>query len=133
MIVEIREIIQKKLKYFLDIYNYIELLIIAFAWSAFSMFLYRLYESNHIYKELNSNKFINLQYLTTCDTAMNYFLGFCVAFASLRFVKILRFNKKVIVFFLAFKTSLRELIASLNNYRNQMINYSILLRYRLLR
>ena len=111
MIVEIREIIQKKLKYFLDIYNYIELLIIAFAWSAFSMFLYRLYESNHIYKELNSNQFINLQYLTSCDTAMNYFLGFCVAFASLRFVKILRFNKRVIVFFLAFKNSLRELIS----------------------
>jgi hypothetical protein len=42
---------------------------------------------------------------------LNYFLGFCVSFATLRFIKILRFNKSIIVFFIAFKQSLNELVS----------------------
>ena len=115
MIVEIKKIIQKRFEYFLDVYNYIELIIIGFAWAAFSMYLYRLYGSYEIYKELTSsdlkNVFINLQYITSCDLLLNYFLAFCVAFATLRFIKIFRFNKRIIVFFVAFKQSLKELIS----------------------
>ena len=40
---------------------------------------------------------------------MSYFLGFCAAFATLRFVKLLRFNKRIIVFLHAFTLSLKEL------------------------
>jgi hypothetical protein len=36
------------------------------------------------------------------------FLNLNVSFATLRFIKILRFNKSIIVFFIAFKQSLNE-------------------------
>jgi hypothetical protein len=55
--------------------------------------------------------FINLQYTINCDQLLNYFIGFCAAFGSLRFIKLLRFSKNIIVFLLAFKKSLKELMS----------------------
>ena len=114
MAVEIRQFMKIGLKYFLEFNNYIELVIIAFSWAAFSMYIYRLYASYEVYDVLSqtgslSTKFINLQYISTSDQLLNYFLGICTAFGSLRFLKLLRFNKRIIVFIYAFKISLKEL------------------------
>ena len=115
MAVEIRELMKVGAKYFKYFYNYIELFIIGFSWTAFSMYLYRLYSSYNIYDHIRnkspafSGKFINLQYVTSCDEFLNMFLGFCATFATLRFIKLLRFNKRVILFLIAFKKSLNEL------------------------
>ena len=112
MIKEIRGIIRKGRRYFQDFYNYFEIIIIGFSLASFSMYFYRMNESNYIRKSLNQNSndlsktFINLQYVTTCDSLLNKFLGFCAAFATLRFIKIFRFNKRIIVFMVSFKRSL---------------------------
>jgi hypothetical protein len=117
MIKEIRGIIRKGRRYFQDFYNYFEIIIIGFSLAAFSMYFYRMNESNYIRKSLNQNSndlsktFINLQYVTTCDSLLNKFLGFCAAFATLRFIKIFRFNKRIIVFMVSFKRSLKDLFA----------------------
>ena len=103
------------LAYFRQFYNYIDLAIIAFSWAAFSMYLYRMYSAYAFYKVVRLNaplknmEFINLQYATQCDQLLSYFLGICVALATLRFIKLLRFNKRIIVFVNAFKKSLSEL------------------------
>ena len=114
LISEVRDLNKKGRKYFLDFYNYIEMFIIAFSWAAFAMYLYRLYASFAIYSRLsptnlNQDSFINLQYITTCDALFTMFLAFCSAFATLRFIKLLRFIKRIIIFFEAFKKSLNEL------------------------
>jgi len=117
MIREIRELMRKKLKYFYDLYNYIDLIIIGFSWAAFAFYLYMLYATKEIYSQIRdkstlfTDKFINLQYLTTCSDFFNSFLGFCAAFATLRFIKLLRFNKRIIVFLAAFKKSFSELVS----------------------
>ena len=116
MAVEIRQFIKMGRRYFLQFYNYIELVIIGFSWAAFAMYLYRLYSSYDIYKTINNKTsnlqsvYINLQYISNCDVLLNYFLGFCAAFGTFRFIKLLRFNKRIIVFLEAFKKSLKELI-----------------------
>ena len=121
MIVEIKQIVKLGRQYFCQFNNYLELIIIAFSWAAFSMYIYRLYSSYDIYKSIQTQKvanggglqsvFINLQYTINCDQLLSYFIGFCAAFGSLRFIKLLRFSKHIIVFLIAFKTSFKELIS----------------------
>ena len=128
MINEIKEILKQGLKkYFKQFYNFIELLIISFSWAAFAMFLYRLYSSYQVYSllqkyrkdftataQINSfiqSAFVNLQYISYCDDLLQVFLGLCSAFGTIRFIKLLRFNKKIIVFLQAFANSLKDLMA----------------------
>ena len=122
MINEIKLILRERKEYFKQFYNYIELLIIAFSWAAFTMYLYRLYSSYKIFDSINKSAksvngimdvSINLQYLSYCNDLLIYFMGFCAAFGTIRFIKLLRFNKKVIIFALAFKSSLKELASFL--------------------
>ena len=118
MIVEIRQMVQSGRKYFLEFNNYIELSIIAFSWAAFSMYLYRLYSAYEIYQQIREQStnglqsfFVNLQYTVNCDQLVSYFIGLCAAFATLRFINLLRFSKLVIVFLIAFKKSMKELFS----------------------
>ena len=124
---EIKEIVRDRSKYFKQFYNYIELIIIAFSWASFSMYLYRLYSSYEVYNLLKKSKkdftqtaqlstfiqtaFINLQYISYCNDTLQMFLGFCAAFGTIRFIKLLRFNKKIIVFIQAFSHSIKDLLS----------------------
>jgi polycystin 1L2 len=116
MIKEINDLRQKHWKYFQDCYNYFELLIIGFSWAAFSMYLYRLKSNYEILSKLKENSKdldkinINLEYISSCDSLLNSFLGLSAGFATLRFIKIFRFNKRIIVFVVALGRSFRELI-----------------------
>ena len=47
--------------------------------------------------------------MISCDLLYNYFLGFCVFFASIRLIKLFAFNKRIIVFIVAFRRSFNEL------------------------
>jgi hypothetical protein len=127
MIKEIKEILKDRFKYFKQFYNYIELMIVAFSWAAFSMYLYRLYSSYEVYNLLKKSKkdftqtaqmssfiqsaFINLQYISYCNDVLQIFLGFCAAFGTIRFIKLLRFNKKIIIFIQAFSRSIKDLLS----------------------
>ena len=116
MLKELRDVIRRRIEYFKDFYNYNDLLIVGFSWTSFAMYLYKLNESYDIQKILKKNTsiqeqtFINLQYLVTCDFYLNSFLGFCAFFATLRFLKIFRLNKRIIVFMESFKRSVKDMV-----------------------
>jgi len=100
-------------KYFLQFWNYVELVIIGFSWAAFSMYLYRLYSAQKIldiFKNSNS-EYINLQYVSYCNEMIGMCFGFCCACGTLRFLKLLRFNRKIIIYMVAFKNCARELLS----------------------
>ena len=120
MINEMRLIIREGKEYFKKIYNFIELAIIVFSVSAFVMYLYRLYSSYKIFDSINKlsktnngimNAYINLQYISYCNDLLIYFMGLCAAFGTIRFIKLLRFSKKIVVFILAFKASFKEIFS----------------------
>jgi polycystin 1L2 len=115
MALEARELMKSKwIDYFRNAYNYFDLAIVAFSWASFSMYLYRLYSAYDIYNKLKRNEdllFINFQYIASCQNLFDFLMGSCVFFATLRFIKTLRFNKRVIVYVHAFKQSLNELIS----------------------
>ena len=106
---------KSRLSYFKHTHNYIDIIIIAFSWTAFSMFLYRLFESYRIFSLLTKKglhtTFINFQYIATSEQNLNYFLAFCAAFVTLRFLKVLRFYKRIALFLESFKMSLTEIFS----------------------
>ncbi len=113
MFKEARLLIKEKWKYFLQFWNYIELVVIAFSWAAFSMYLYRMYSANKILKAFKNSKseYINLQYPSYCNDLLGMCFGFCAACGTLRFLKLLRFNRKIIIYMVAFKNCARELLS----------------------
>ena len=127
MIKEIAKILKDRINYFKQFYNYIELVLISISWASLSFYLYRLYSSYEVYNLLKKSKkdfiqsiqinsfiqsaFINLQYIIYCNDLLQVFLGFCAAFGTIRFIKLLRFNKKIIVFMQAFSHSIKDLLS----------------------
>ena len=127
MIKEIAKILKDRVNYFKQFYNYIELVLISLSWASLSFYLYRLYSSYEVYNLLKKGKkdfvpsiqinsfiqsaFINLQYISYCNDLLQVFLGFCAAFGTIRFIKLLRFNKKIIVFMQAFSRSIKDLLS----------------------
>ena len=109
---EIRDLNRQRLAYYRVFYNYIDFSLIGCSWSLLVLFMYRLYASYGSSESLKSKcDRINLQSLSYFDRLFEYFVGFCAAFASLRFVKLLRFQKRVVVFMRALRLCLRELIS----------------------
>lgn len=100
--------------YFKNIWNYLELSIIAFSWAAFSLYLYRVVATNKILKQLKNNSsdntYIRLDYLSSCNDTLGMCLAFCAYFGTFRFLKLLRFNTRITIFMIAFKKCLNELI-----------------------
>ena len=97
-----------------------EVCIIAFSWTAFSMYLYRLYASFELVDKLKLIKaekeeihslYLNLQYIAYCNELLKNFMALCAGLATIRFIKLLRFNKKIIVFLQAFVYSVKELLS----------------------
>ena len=112
---EVKDLIKTKWQYFRIFYNYIDLLLIIFTWSAFSMYLYRLYTGYHL-KSLIKDKgyrtnYINLQFISAWNQVFIYFIGMCIAFGTIRFLKLLRFNKRIMVFLNTFKFCGRTLVS----------------------
>ena len=101
-------------KYLSDFYNYLELIVIAFSWAAFSMFLYRMYAAYDVGNQINKsfvNSFINLQNPVYFSMLYYYFLGICAAFSCLRFIRTLRYIRRIMVFFRALTKSCKEMIS----------------------
>ena len=110
---EVRSILKIKWSYFKIAYNYFDLAIIGFSWSAFSFFLYRMYGANVISDKLSQSKnicqlenaFINFQYMASCQWMFDYLMGACVFFSSLRFIKV-NFQIFYILFEIHFSTNI---------------------------
>ncbi len=111
--IETRKVYKKaKINYFLSVYNWNDAALVAFSWSTFSMYLYRMYIVFDVHSKLKQRplSFINLQSLIQCDLVYKYFLSVCLFLVTIRFIKILRFSKRVIVFVQALRMALGELV-----------------------
>ena len=118
---EIKELIKLKGAYFKRFWSYIEWMIIAFSWAAFAMYLYRLYCAQKISDLMKSynqatvktDVFIRLQLASYWNEALGFCLAFCAALGSLKFLKLLRFNKRIAVFVEAMKLMTVDLLGFL--------------------
>jgi polycystin 1L2 len=114
MVTEIRAVIKNGAKYLLEFWSLVELAIICFSWAAVAMYAYRVYAGNKVldfFKETSGYGYYKLQYVAFWNETLRYCLAFCAALGTLKFLKLLRFNKRISFLSSTIKHSAKELIA----------------------
>ncbi|XP_030841939.1 polycystic kidney disease protein 1-like 2 [Strongylocentrotus purpuratus] len=85
-------------KYFKDFWNMAEWIIIACAIGATVVYFYRKYVTDNLLEEFKAaggTQRINLQYVAYWNELLTYLLGVVVFIGTLKFIKLLRFNKRI--------------------------------------
>jgi polycystin 1L2 len=99
MIVELRSMLKRGLKeYFCDFWSFIEWSIIITAWISFAMFIVRLETANKVlsfFKQTGGYGYIKLQTVNNCNQILTFSLGLCSSLGTIKFLKILRFNRSI--------------------------------------
>ena len=96
---EARLVYKQRWAYFKGFWNWVETILVFCEFSTIILFLARLYEVDQNLLQLreNPNDYVGFQYAASADTALSYVLGVLVFFYTLRFVRLLRFNKNFLV------------------------------------
>ncbi|XP_033100634.1 polycystic kidney disease protein 1-like 2 [Anneissia japonica] len=84
--------------YFYKFWNWIEFLIIAISVAAVVLYFYRHYVTKEIVNKVKiqgSKKYIKLQYVANWNEVFMYMLGTVVFLATTKFLKLLRFNRRM--------------------------------------
>ncbi|XP_059156486.1 polycystin-1-like protein 2 [Physella acuta] len=93
-----RELYKSRLTYFTSFWNLVEVGIIAMSLAAIVIYFYRLFVTNDLtssFKSTHGNGYIKFQYVGYWNEMFSYMIGFLVFFATLKFLKLLRFNRKI--------------------------------------
>jgi len=84
--------------YFIRFWTWVELLIIVLSICATVIYYYRLLETNRLlkkFKETHGNGYMKFQYIGYWNELLMNIIGWLVFLATLKFLKLLRFNKKM--------------------------------------
>ncbi|GFO38752.1 polycystic kidney disease protein 1-like 2 [Plakobranchus ocellatus] len=95
---EIKSFIKSRMAYFKSFWNLVEIGIIAMSIASIVIFFYRMVVTNGLtkdFKSTNGNGYIKFQYVGYWNEIFSYMIGFLVFFATLKFLKLLRFNRKI--------------------------------------
>jgi polycystin 1L2 len=95
---EIRSVIKLRRRYFFSIWNWVEMTTIGLSVSGIAIYFYRYFETLRlveIFAETSGNTFINFQYVAMWNELLLCMVGFLVFFSTLKFAKLLRFNKNI--------------------------------------
>jgi len=115
MIIQIKEMLNVGVKeYSSDFWSYIEWCIIMTAWISFFMFILRIILAQEVltfFKNTQGYGYINLQQVNACNQTLSYSLGLCSTLGSIKFLKMLRFNKNISFLGLTMKNCLSELLS----------------------
>ncbi len=89
----------ERMNYFKSLWSYFDLSLIAFSLAAFAIWLYRIWEAQRLMslfsKPGHEGKFLNLQMLAYWDDLLSCMLAMCACLGSLKFMKILKFNRTI--------------------------------------
>lgn len=110
---EIRYIIKQKKEYFFQFWNLVDLGICAMSVTAIVVYFYRLFCINELteyFNETHGNEYMKFQYVGYWSEIFNYIIGFLVFFATLKFLKLLRFNRKISMLSDTLRNSSKDLI-----------------------
>lgn len=100
-------------KYFADPWNYIECLVILSSFSAVFVYLSELGLTKLAIRRMRANpdKFVSFDYIIVLDEAYLSVLGFSVFCAFLKFLKLLRFNRRMSLLVQTIKVSGKPLLS----------------------
>lgn len=110
---ESRNLYKLRLAYFKEFWNFVELGICGMSVTAVVIYFYRMFETNRltdVFKDSHGNEYMKFQYVGYWSEIFSYIIGWLVFFATLKFLKLLRFNKKICLLASTMKASARDLI-----------------------
>ncbi|CAF4098382.1 unnamed protein product [Adineta steineri] len=113
MIIEIRLVLELRLKYFHQFWSLIQLGIIGCSLGSIGVYFWRFQETNrisHLFKQTNGYIYINLQLAVYVNDILTFLLGYCCFFSMIKFVQLFRFNQRVSLFAEILKYCAKELI-----------------------
>ena len=114
MVKEIRSMIKLGPRlYFSQFWSYIEWMIILFSWTSLAIFLYRLYAAHQVmdfFSKTAGYAYIKLQRINYWNQALGSLLGLCACFGTIKFLKLLRFNKKLSYLSSTLRHCLKEMV-----------------------
>ena len=113
MIREIVKIFKLKKTYFKQFWVYLQWTLIAFSWAALAMYIYKVMAGEKVkefFKKTNGYGYIRLQNISYWNDMLTFTIAVCTCLATVKFIKLLRFNSNVIVLITAIRNSLDDII-----------------------
>ncbi|CAF1263903.1 unnamed protein product [Adineta steineri] len=114
MIIEIRSILELRLKYFHRFWSIIQLGIIGCSLGSIGVYFWRFQEANRIsqlFEQTNGYVYINLQLAVYVNDILTFLLGYCCFFSMIKFVQLFRFNQRISLFAETLKYCAKALIS----------------------
>ncbi|UJR16137.1 hypothetical protein I4U23_003048 [Adineta vaga] len=114
MIEEIRSVLQMKMKYFFQFWTYVNIGIIVCSWTSVGIYIWRYIESKRIgqlFQETNGYVYINLQLAVYINDTFTYLVGFCCFFGTVKFVRLCRVNRRILLFLTTIRHAAKELLS----------------------
>ena len=114
MVKEILIISKQKLKYLKNFWIYCEWSIFLFSIMTFFILIYQLYSRNDIIKSYTRHKFLEqlnkIKFFSYWNSALEICFGFLSFLGSIKFLKILRFNRNIKYFLNTMRMSFKKLV-----------------------
>lgn len=114
MVLQFQTLYRLKRNYLRQFWSYIELGIIVCSWSIVGVYVWRYRESNRIqslFRQSNGYAYINLQFAAYVNDLLTYFFGFCCFFATIKFIRLCRYNRRLLLFNQTLKLAGRSLMS----------------------
>ncbi len=105
----------KKLKheYFYQFWIYVDWALFAFSWASLPVYLYKVYALHDLLNFIAKYQisYVNLSKLTGWNSTLSMLLSFCTFIATIKLIKLLRFDKKLSYLTNAIKNCFKNLIS----------------------
>ena len=113
MVCEVRDIIKRDFKeYVHEFWNHLEWSIIITAWISFGMLLTRMKAAQNVldfFQKTQGYGYMKLQKVNESNQVLTFSLGLCASLGTIKFLKILRFNRSIAQLGLTLKICFGEL------------------------
>ncbi|XP_013396541.2 polycystic kidney disease 2-like 1 protein [Lingula anatina] len=96
LVLEFKKLRNERCQYFTGFWNVVEAILVSLILVTVVIFVYKLVSATLLMDEIRENPdtFHNMQYAVLWDELYSFLLGFIVFLANLKFLKLLRFNKR---------------------------------------
>jgi len=111
---EILSAFKRRLAYLRDFWSYPEVGIIVCSWAALGLYIWRIGEGNHVgelFKETKGYTCVNLQLAAYVNDVLTYLLAFCCFFGTIKFLRLLRFNRHIAMLSSTMAYAFKDLIS----------------------
>ncbi|CAL1543663.1 unnamed protein product [Lymnaea stagnalis] len=98
IVIEFLQFLKQRSTYFFQFWNWVEISIISISITAIIIYFYRLHEANKLTKQFkasNGNEYIKFQYVGYWNEIFAYLIGFIVFLATIKYLRLLRFNRRI--------------------------------------